>query len=155
MPVTVGAIWQLLVKHWPKIVAALTLFETFIKNHPGLPVWLKAQFEEVSKRVIAAQKRRGAAARIRGMLAIIRDVARDLDAHDGEQSTTDAANWIRRADDIELGVRLAETQARADQKKTLNRLRGETDTLLADLLEAARVRSLSATESPADKPQIP
>jgi hypothetical protein len=148
-----GAMWRFAVRNWPKILAAVGALNAFLKEHPGVSTWLREQLDDIGKRVVAVQARRGDAARIRGMLDIIRDVAREWDAHQGDRSTADAAPWLRRADDIELGVRLAEKQARPDQKRTLVRLRAETDALLADLLQAmARARSLPATDSPGNEP---
>jgi hypothetical protein len=155
VPSNVGTMWRFLVKNWPKIIAAIGTLDLFLKNHPGIPAWFRERLDEIPKRIVAVQKRHGDAAKIRGMLDIIRDVAHQLDAHEGAQATTDAAaSWIRRADDIELGVRLAESQARTEQKKTLARLRTETDALLAELIDAiARVRALPASEPPDDEPR--
>lgn len=152
MPADARAVWRFAVKNWPKAVAALGALRVFLKDHPEISKWLREQFDDIAQRVVAVQKRRGDAARIRGILDIIRDVAREWGVQKGDPSTADAALWLRRADDIELGVRLAEQQPRPDQKRTLARLGAEADALLADLLQAmARVRSLPAPEPPEDE----
>jgi hypothetical protein len=149
MRVDTGAMWRFVVKNWPQIVAALGTANTFLKEHPGLQDWWRERLNDVSKRVAAVQQRRGDAARIRGMLDIIRDVAHELDASAADPSRVDAAGWTRRADDIELGVRLAESQARPERRRTLARLKTETDALLADVIDAiARVRALPEGGTP-------
>lgn len=147
-----GAIWQFLSKNWPHIVRALQAVDAFLKIHPGVSTWIRQQLEEIRGRVVSVQKRRGEAAKIRGMLEIVKDVALELDTHAGHLSTADATTWIRRADDIERGVRIAETQARPDRKKSLARLRAETDVLLAEVIDAmAGVRPLPATATTDDE----
>jgi hypothetical protein len=85
----------------------------------------------------------GPAAKIRGTLDLIRDVAND--AQQAETSFL-AAPWIARADDIALGVRLAEQQDRPKQKETLADLKTRTDALLAELLETvARLHAPDST----------
>jgi hypothetical protein len=155
MRVDTGAVWRFVVKNWPQIVSALTAANRYLKDHPGLQDWWRERLTEVSKRIVAVQQRRGDAARIRGMLDIIRDVARELDEHAADRSRVDAAGWTRRADDIELGVRLAESQARPERRRTLARLKTETDALLAEVVDAiARVRELptGGTDAPAVEP---
>jgi hypothetical protein len=153
MRVDTGAIWRFVVKNWPQIVAALTTANRFLKDHPDLQAWWRQRLNDVSARVVAVQRRRSEAARIRGVLDIIRDVAHELETHQEDHPGFEAAPWVRRADDIELGVRLAETQARAEQRRTLGRLRTETDALLAQLLDAtARLRSLPVPEEEAEVP---
>jgi hypothetical protein len=145
MAANVGAAWRFAVKNAPRVFAALGALDVFLKKNPAVSTWLRKQLDEIPKRLAAVQKRRGDAARIRGMLDIVRTVAQELDAQTSGRSTADAATWIRRADDIELRVRLAEAQPRPDQKKTLAGLKAEAEALLADLIEEARVRSLPAT----------
>lgn len=135
MPGGARALWRLGVKFGPRLVAVITAASAFIASHPEVPAWFRRRLENVQEKIAAAQQQRGDAAKIRAMLTIIREVAGELDAHDGEQPSTDPATWLRRADSIDRGVRLAEAQPRPDQKKTLARLRTETGDLLAELIE--------------------
>ena len=144
-----GAISQFVVKNWPRALAALKELDTFLKAHPGVPTWLRGRLDDIRRRIDAVQKRRGDAARIRGMLDIIRTESRELAAHEGHRSATDPAAWIRRADTIDHRVRLAEVQDRPEQRRTLARLKAEADLLLADLIDAtADVPSGLESEQP-------
>ena len=136
--------WPLIVKYGPKVVAALPLVLKFVQDHPDVPNWFRERMSGVPKRLVAIQARVGTAARIRGTLDLIRDVARD--AQEAETSFQ-ATPWVERADDIALGVRLAEKQDRPKQKETLGGLKTRTDDLLAELLES--VARLHAPESSA------
>jgi hypothetical protein len=136
--------WPLLVKYGPKVVAALPLVTKFVKDHPDVPNWFRDRMNAVPKRLVAIQGRVGTAAKITGTLDLIRDVARDAEQ---AETSFSAAPWVGRADDIALGVRLAEKQDRPKQKETLAGLKGRTDDLLADLLE--HVARLHAPESSA------
>jgi hypothetical protein len=148
MPSTAGAIVKAAVKHGPKIAAGVITFVAFVKENPAITTWLREHLGDIPKRLNEVNARHGDAAKFRGMLEIIRDVARELDAHAGDQPTTHAATWLEHADKIELGVRLAEAQPRPEQKRTLARLRTETEELLAELLQAtAGVQTDPSTES--------
>lgn len=135
----VGAIGQaaakgvpLIVKHWPKILMAVGALTKFVNDHPDLPDRFRKQLSALPDRIADAQRRRGDAAKIRGTLDIVRDVARD--AQEAEHAF-ESATWIRRADDIALGVRLAEELDRPQRKPALAKLKAQTDTLLADLID--------------------
>jgi hypothetical protein len=130
-----GGIWRTVAKNSPRVVAAVKELDAFLKEHPGIPTWLRDQADTMRKRLIAVQQRRGDAARIRGILDIVRSEAHELGRHEGG-GAIDTAAWIGRADNIERRVRLAENQDRSDQRKTLARLRAEAGALLADLIEA-------------------
>jgi hypothetical protein len=148
-----GTAVKFVVKNGPKIVAALGTVSVFLKNHPEIPAWFREQLDDIPKRISAAQARRTDAARIRGMLDIIRDVAREAEVNEADPSTADAATWIRRADEIELRVRLAEALPRPEQKKTLARLRTETEALLAERIDAVTgAPPVPASDSPSDEP---
>lgn len=125
--------WPLLVKHWPKVLVAFGALTKWLNDHPDVPDRIRKRFADLPTRILDAQQRRGDAAKIRATLDIVRDVARD--AHEAE-SSFDAGSWTRRADDIALGVRLAEELARPQRRTTLARLKAQTDTLLADLIDA-------------------
>jgi hypothetical protein len=136
VPGQVGKLVKLAVKHGPKLVSAIGLLATFMKNNPGIPSWFRKQLDDVNKRVV------------RGMLDIVKDVASKLREHDRERSGADADRWIERADSIGHRVRLAEALPKASQKKTLAGLLSETEALLAELIDAlARVGPPSTEES--------
>jgi hypothetical protein len=126
---------KFIVKNGPKAMAAAAALMAFLKDHPALPSWFRHQADELRKRIAKIPERHGDAARIRGMLDIIRDVAQQTEAHGPQGSGATAASWIARADNIEQRVRLAEAQQGATRKKTLARIATETDELLAALIE--------------------
>lgn len=134
MATDVQAILKLVVKYGPKLVKATTLVAQFLIANPAIPNWLRDHLDDLPDRLKLIQKQHGDAAKIRGMLGIIRDVSGALQAHD--ESTVEVAAWLHRADKMELAVRLAEAQPRSEGKKTLKRLLTETGDLLAELLEA-------------------
>jgi hypothetical protein len=151
VPADAATIWKFMVRNWPRIAAAVGTIDTFLKEHPGVPAWFRERLGDVRVQLLAVQQRRGEAARIRGMLGILRDVAQDLDAHDATRPRVDAAEWLGHADNIERRVRLAEAQSRAERRKSLERLRAETDGLLAALIDAtAHARSVPPLESGGD-----
>lgn len=148
MAVPVRDVAKYVVKNVPTVLAALATVRTFVNDHPGTPTWFRDQFDDLGKRIAAVQKQYGDAARIRGMLVIVRDVAHQMDAH-GDR-------WISRADNIEQRVRLAEARPRPGQKKALAAIAKETDELLAHLIEeTARLGSNAWTEAGRTGPQAP
>ncbi len=120
-------------KYGPTIGKALADLVAFVKANPSLPAAVRSRLADITRRLNAVSKRTGAA-KITGMLDIIRDVAGEASA-DG-QSAVDAGPWITRADSIGRRVRLASALPRADQKKALALLMTETKVALADLIEA-------------------
>lgn len=154
--------WPLLVKYGPQALTAVSVLTKFVTDNPAVPAWFRDRLRDVPKRMNAVQKRHGEAAKIRGTLEIIRDVAQDAHTADAR---INAADYRSRADRIELGVRLAETQDRQARKIQLGRLKADTDALLAELLESVSGtqptasgaggpgdRSTIADESPAADP---
>ncbi len=134
--------WPLVVKYGPRVVAVLPHFVKFFQDHQEIPNWFRDRMGGVPKRLVAIQARVGTAARIRGTLDLIRDVSRDAQQ---AETSFDATPWVGRADDIALGVRLAEKQDRPKQKETLAGLKSRTDDLLAELLESvARLHTPSS-----------
>lgn len=149
---TAKVVWDLAVKYGPKLGAALAVLWTFLKENPNIPTWLSKQLREIAERTKVLSKR-GHAARIRGTLDIIRDVAREVDAHDGEAPGTDIGTWVSHADSIGHRVRLAEALPKPQRKETLARLLTESEALLADLISAlTSIRSAPATALPEDEP---
>lgn len=128
-----GAVWQVLVQNAPKVFAALQLAERFLTDHPEVPTWVRRRVHDVGDRIAQAQARRSEAARIRGTLEIVRETAQDLSARDDLEART--GMWLRRADDIERALRLAESRAKRERKKMVVSLKVRTDTLAADLVE--------------------
>jgi hypothetical protein len=124
--------WPLVLKYGPKAVAALTVVTKFVSDNPKVPEWFRKRIEDLPNRLSDVQKKRGDAAKIRGTLEIIREVALDAQRAD---ASVDAGAYVARADRIERGVRLAETQERGDQKPLLAKLKSDTDSLLAAVLE--------------------
>lgn len=144
--------WPLLVKYGPKAVAAVTVLIKFVTETPGIPDWFRDRLEDLPKRMSDVQKRRGDAAKIRGTLEIIRDVARDAETAD---ERIDGAGYALRADRIERGVKLAETQDRQEQKVLLSRLSTDTNALLAEVLEAVSGTShAGATGAVSPEPEL-
>ena len=121
------------VKYGPTIGKTLADLVAFMKANPSLPAAVRTRFADITRRLNTVSKRTGAA-KITGMLDIIRDVAGEASA-DG-QSGVDAAPWIARADSIGRRVRLASALPGAAQKKALALLMTETKDALADLIEA-------------------
>lgn len=123
-------------KHWKAIGAAFTLISKFLADHPEIPARVRDQIDRMQKRIAEQVSKPDPEAQIRGVLDVVRDEARS--AGDGFASDP----WLRKSDSIERDLRLAKVQDRAARKKTLSRLRGESDQLVADLLLAlARTRS--------------
>ena len=144
MPSPVGAVlslvtkgWPLLVKYGPKALGALTVLTRFAADNPAIPTWFRKRLQDLPKRLSDVQKRSGDAARIRGTLEVVRDVARDAQAADEQ---VDGAGYVVRADRIERGVKLAETLDGQERKLALRRLKTDTDGLLAEVLEAVSGR---------------
>jgi hypothetical protein len=135
MPAT-GEIVKLLMKHGPKALEWGNALAEFIRKNPNLPVWTRKQIDGMSKRLKELSLQRGDAAKVRGMLEIIRDGARKLEAHGGVRPETAAAPWLERADNINLRIDLAVAQPKAEQKRSLAGLKSEATTLLAELIEA-------------------
>jgi hypothetical protein len=125
--------WPLLLKYGPKAVAAFGVLSKFVADNPRIPTWFRERLEHLPTRLSDVQRRPGDAAKIRGTLEIIRDVARDAQKAD---ERVDAEDYVNRADRIERGVKLAETQDRREQRALLGKLKADTDALLAELLEA-------------------
>lgn len=151
MAADTARIWTFVVTNWPRIAGAIGTMDRFLKEHPDISAWFRERLDEVRKQLIAVQQRRGDAARIRGMLDILRDVVRDLEARPAARPVIDASEWIGHAENIERRVRLAEAQSRPEQRKSLARLRAETDGLLAALIdETARVQPRPTLGSPED-----
>ena len=135
--------WPTIAKNWPKIISTLGLVVKIAHDNPGIPDWFRKRLIDLPRRLDDLQKRRGQAAKIRGVLDVIKDVARDAQLAD--DGSVDAASFIRRADSIERGVLLAEAQARAERKVTLKRLKDDTAALLTELLGVvARVNSIAS-----------
>jgi hypothetical protein len=154
MKADAGAISRFVGTNWPKAVAALKEVDTFLKEHPGVPTWVRGRFADIRRRIDAVQQRRGDAAKIRAILEIIRSEAREFEAQGLHRIEADS--WIQRADNIERRVRLAEVLDERDRKKTLGRLRTEADALVADLIDAtAIVPSTPAPQPPEDEPHAP
>jgi hypothetical protein len=140
MPSPVGTVitlmtkaWPLLVTYGPRVLTAFTVVSKFAADNPLIPKWFRERLEHLPNRLNEVQKRHGDAAKIRGTLDIIRDVARDAQT---ANEPVDAALYVSRADRIERGVKLAETRDRQEQKPLLGKLKADTDALLADVLEA-------------------
>ncbi len=125
--------WPQLVRHWPRVVATLGVVVKFVQDHPEIPAWFRTRLEDVPKRLADVQRRRGLPARIRGTLDIVRDVA--LDAAQAHGGHVTAEEYLRRADGIDRGVRLAEALPHPARREQLGRLKEQTDVLLSDLLE--------------------
>jgi len=132
----VGTALRLAVKNAPRIIAAVGALSVFLKNHPDLSTRARETLEAVPKRFTAALQRHGDAAKTRGILGIIRDVAGELDVPGASGPKIDATEWLAKADGIERRVRLAEAQPRPEQKKTLAGLLSEAEALLADFIQA-------------------
>jgi hypothetical protein len=141
-----GTVFRLVVKNAPKIGVALQAVNVFLKANPAISTWARERLTAVPKQVAAVQKRHGDAAKIRGMLDIVREVAGELEAHASDAAgPVVAAPWVQRADDIERGVRLAEKQSPPERRKSFARLKEQADALLAELLEATtRVQTVPA-----------
>lgn len=121
------------VKYGPTIGKALADLFAFINANPNLPAAVRTRLAEIIRRLNTLSKRTGAA-KITGMLDIIRDVAGEESA-DG-RSAVDSGPWIARADSIGRRVRLASALPKADQKKALALLMTEAKVSLADFIEA-------------------
>ena len=141
MATPAGAIWKLAVKNWPeivkngpKVVAAVGVLSQYLKDHPDIPTWLRQRLTAVPERIVREQRKHGEAAKIRGNLDIVRDVARDAEKAAG--SPVPPSSYIARADGIDRAVRLAEAMSRSEQKSALAQLRTRTDALLAELIDA-------------------
>ncbi|GAA2753598.1 hypothetical protein [Amnibacterium kyonggiense] len=130
----VGSIIRLAAKHGPKIGVAATAIGGFLAKNPEVSAWLKGRVETLPKQLDAIRKRRGDAAQIRGMLEIVRDVAGKLHAEGAAAAV--ASDWVRRADDVELGVQLAERLSPPAKKEAVSRLKTRAEALLAELIEA-------------------
>ena len=76
----VGTALRLAVKNAPKIIAAIGALSVFLKNHPDISTRARETLEGIPKRLTTVLQRHGDAAKIRGILSIIRDVAGELDA---------------------------------------------------------------------------
>jgi hypothetical protein len=150
------AISRFVGSNWPRVVAAFKEVDAFLKAHPDVPDWLRGRFEDIRKRIAEAQQRRSDAGKIRAMLEIVRVEARELEARGRHEPPIDAASWIRRADNLERRVRLAEHLNQPEQRKTLARLRAEADALVGELIDAtATVRSLPASGQSEGEPPAP
>ncbi|MGT2427145.1 hypothetical protein [Amnibacterium kyonggiense] len=130
----VGSIFKLAAKHGPKLGVAATAVGGFLAKNPEVSAWLKGRVDALPGQRDSIRRRRGDAAQIRGMLDIVRDVAGKLRA-DGAPAAA-ASDWVRRADDVELGVQLAERLSPPAKKEALSRLKTRAEALLAELIEA-------------------
>ena len=146
----VGTALRLAVKNAPKIIAAIGALSVFLKNHPDISTRARETLEGIPKRLTTVLQRHGDAAKIRGILGIIRDVAGELDAPATSGPRIDAGEWLAKADGIERRVRLAEAQPRAEQKKTLAGLLSEAEALLADFIQATADTKPSSPPKPPD-----
>ena len=139
---------RLVIKHGPQILSAVSMIRTFIKANPSLPTWARERLNDIAKRLDGVQKRRGDAAQIRGKLEIVRTEARDLEAEPADRVPASSSTWVQRADDIDRALGLAEQLAKAAQKRTLARLNGQADDLLAEVIDAI---AGGRPETPTDK----
>lgn len=154
MPGQMQAALKIAMKYGPKIGAAIAVLSTFLNENPGISTWSRKRIQEINKR-IEALSNRGDAARIREMLDIVRDVAQDSDVRDGGWSEAHAEQWKNHADNIGHRVRLAEALPKPDRKRALAELLTETETLLADAINAlARVSSGESVEPPVGDSQL-
>ena len=142
------AVFQFALKHGPKMGEALAVLVSFIKANPDLPAVLRERLVDISRRINALSKR-GGAAKINGMLDIIRDFARDASPA-GADSRVDAGLWMSRVDSIRHRVRLASALPRPAQKKNLALLMTETENALADLINTLAIEG--STVSPTQEP---
>ena len=128
---------KLLVKQWPRIEMAARFIGPYLAAHPELSTQIRERLAGLGEQVRTAQRRRGDAEKIRGMLAIVRGTVADLEREHGEAAFRERTTvWLERANRIELAVRLAEAREPAEKKKSLARLRTETDGLVGDVLNA-------------------
>jgi hypothetical protein len=146
----VGTALRLAVKNAPRIIAAVGALSVFLKNHPEIPARARETLEGIPKRITTVLQRHGDAAKIRGILGIIRDVAGELSTDGTSEPHIDAAAWTARADSIERRVRLAEAQPRAEQKRTLAGLLSEAEVLLAEFIQATSETKPSSTPGAPD-----
>lgn len=146
----VGTALRLAVKNAPKIIAAIGALSVFLKNHPDISTRARETLEGIPKRLTTVLQRHGDAAKIRGILSIIRDVAGELDSDSAAGPRIDAVEWTARADGIERRVRLAEAQPRAEQKRTLAGLLSEAEVLLAEFIQATSETKPSSAPKPPD-----
>jgi len=148
-----GTVAKLVIKYGPKAIAAIISMATLIAKNPAMAEWAKKQFEDISRRMQEVSKERGDAAKTRGTLSVIRDVARALEANDPGKDETHADLWIQRADKIELRVQLAEALPRTPKKKALSDLKAEATSLLAVLSDVtARAGTGLATNGSQGEP---
>lgn len=152
MPADVGAFAKLIMKHGPKAVEWTNAVADFIRKNPELPAWAGKQLEDLAKQAKRLSKRRDDAEKIRKVLERVGDGARNLQTHAGEQPGFEAAPWLKRAENIELRVRLAAAEPKSEQKKTLAQLNAEALALLADLSVATASAGSAIAAAPADEP---
>jgi len=133
MSANAGNFAKIVIKHGPTAVKWISRAADLLVKNSQMVEWAQKQFEDISRRMHDVSKQHGDAAKTRGMLSVVRDVARALEANDPGKDETHADQWIQRADKIELRVQLAEAQPRTPKKKALSELKAEATALLATL----------------------
>jgi hypothetical protein len=133
MSANAGNFAKIVIKHGPTAMKWISTAAELLVKNSQMVEWAKKQFEDISRRMQEVSKQHGDAAKTRGTLSVIRDVARALEANDPGKDETHADLWSQRADKIELRVQLAEALPRTPKKKALSDLKAEATSLLAAL----------------------
>ena len=153
MSANAGNFAKILIKHGPAAMKWISVVAVPLAKNPDILEWAQKQFQDISRRMDEVSKQHGDAAKTRGMLSVVRDVARNLEANDPGKDETRADLWIQRADKIELRVQLAEAQPRTPKKKALTALKAEATSLLAALSDVtARAGTGLATNGSQGEP---
>jgi len=149
-------LWRLIVMNWPRIIGALRLAERYVREHPETEAWLRQRLVDVRAQVVAAQRRGSASAEIRATLDVVRRVVVEVSVRHGGGATGTIDVWTSRADQIDRALDLADAGPPADRRRTLERLRTETDVLLSDVIgQLTHLRSLPHRGLDAAPPDTP
>lgn len=120
----------LVLKYGPTALKVVRNIQAFVKDHPTIPTWVQTRLNDIARQIEVVRKRNGDAAQIRGLMDIIRTQALASDV------SGDVAEWVKRADSIDLRVGLAERLSPPLQKTTLEGLKAEGEALLAEFIGA-------------------
>ena len=122
-------------KHKALLTTAVAAIGKFLADHPNLSAWAKSRLNDIAKRMQKVPTKQGDAAQILGTVGVIRTEANSLAAENGDIPAAVTASWLKRANDIEHAVRLAEQQSQPLQRRTLAKLKSDTEAVLAEIIE--------------------
>ena len=151
MPSNASRLLQFAWKHKALLTTAVAAIGKFLADHPNLPAWAKSRLDDIAKRMQKVPTKQGDAAQILGTVGVVRTEANSL-AAESDIPASVTASWLKRANDIEHAVRLAEQQSQPLQRRTLAKLKSDTEAVLAEIIETVANGGNGGTQSSSATP---